>query len=49
LHGHGNRKRNANMLNNKICGAGTMDLNEPSPGFDYDFLDGADANSSYCT
>jgi hypothetical protein len=44
-----NRNRNANLLNNKICRAGTMHLNEPLLGFDYNFLDGVDANPSYCT
>ena len=29
--------------------AGTMDLNEAPPEFDYDFLDGVNANPSYST
>ena len=34
---------------NKTWLAGTIDLNEPPPEFDYDFLDGGNANPSYST
>ena len=34
---------------NKTWLAGTIDLNEPPPEFDYDFLDGVNANPSYST
>ena len=55
------REIETNLLGNKMWLAGTMDLNEPPPEFDYDFLDGVNAtpfygiqdgvnaNPSYCT
>ena len=41
------REIEANLLGNKMWLAGTMDLNEPPPEFDYDFLDGVNATPFY--